>query len=210
MIATAKPCPRNDSVPAWHQPFLEMLPAIQRQARIAFLHLDPEAREDAIQEVVANALCAVVRLAEQNKTDLAYATPLARYGIHRVKAGRQVGGKLNVRDITSKHCQLSKSVRVDQLDQYNDDAEDWKEVLVEDRHVGPDVVAATRIDFADWLRILPARYRRIANVLASGESTGATAKRFKVSSGRISQIRRELKESWEVFQGQPEVETAMA
>ena len=58
--------------------------------------------------------------------------------------------------------------------------------------------------------MLPVRYRRIAKVLASGESTRETAKRFKLSSGRISQIRAELKQSWQAFQGEPVAAAAVA
>ena len=64
----------NFTAPAWHATFIKMLPAIARHARIAFRHLrSPEAREDAVQEVVCNACCAVARLAELGKLDLAYA-----------------------------------------------------------------------------------------------------------------------------------------
>ena len=44
--------------PAWHRQFLAMLPMIVRHARVSFRHLDPEAREEAVTEVVANAFCA--------------------------------------------------------------------------------------------------------------------------------------------------------
>ena len=54
--------------PEWHVSFLRMLPAIVTHARIAFRHLDPEAREEAVQEVVCNACRAVARLAELGKT----------------------------------------------------------------------------------------------------------------------------------------------
>jgi hypothetical protein len=210
MIATAKPCPRDDSVPAWHEPFLQMLPAIQKHARHAFRRLDPEARAESVQEVVAGAFVAFVRLVELGKANLAFATPLAMYGIRHVRAGRKVGAKLNVRDATSRHCQLVKGVRVESLDGFSDDEEEWREILLEDRHAGPSEIAASRIDIGDWLRFLPTRDRRIAKALATGESTGAVARKFKLSSGRISQLRRELKTSWETFQGEAEVDLAVA
>lgn len=47
----------------------------------------------------ANACCAVARLAELGKLDLAYPTVLARYGVAKVIDGRRVGNKLNVRDV---------------------------------------------------------------------------------------------------------------
>lgn len=105
---------------------------------------------------------------------------------------------------------MNKGVRVDSLDHRDHNTDEWKEVVVEDRRAGPAAVASTRIDFAAWLRSLCRRERKIATTLAQGESTGATAKRFKVSSGRISQIRAELKQSWQAFQAESEVGAAVA
>ncbi len=82
------------------------------------------------------------------------------------------------------------------------------EVLIESKAAGPADIAAARIDIAAWLKSLPRRTRRIAATLATGEPTGKTAKRFKVSAGRISQMRRELQRSWEEFSGEPVVATA--
>ena len=60
--------PRPKSAPpAWHAQFLAMLPVIRTQARFAFRHLDPEAREDAVEEAIANALVAFVRLVELHR-----------------------------------------------------------------------------------------------------------------------------------------------
>jgi FixJ family two-component response regulator len=74
--------------------------------------------------------------------------------------------------------------------------------VVEDRHATPADVAATRIDFADWLQTLSRRYRRIAETLATGEGTGTVARRFRLSPSRISQLRHEYYESWKRFQGE--------
>ena len=54
MICIAK----TQNPPAWHAGFMAILPSIRRKARIAFRHLKPEAREDAVQETVANACLA--------------------------------------------------------------------------------------------------------------------------------------------------------
>jgi hypothetical protein len=54
------------TVPAWHHHFLQILPAIRGQAAAAFRKADPAAREEAIQEVVANTLVAYARLVEQD------------------------------------------------------------------------------------------------------------------------------------------------
>ena len=132
----------------------------QTHAKIAFRHLDPEAREEAIQEVVCNACCAFARLVELGKTDLAYPSPLARYGVAQAKDGRKVGGHLNCKDVLSDHCQRRKHLIIERLDKFDREAEAWEEILVEDKHAGPADVAVSRIDFAAWLRTLPSRLRQ--------------------------------------------------
>ena len=42
-----------------------------------------------------------------------------------------------------------------------------------------------------------------AKVLANGETTSAAAKKFRITPGRVSQIRRELEQAWHRFQGEP-------
>jgi len=49
---------------------------------------------------------------------------------------------------------------------------------------------------------VPRRKRQIAELLATGESTGTTSKRFGLSAARVSQLRRQLKRSWEKFVGE--------
>ena len=60
-------------------------------------------------------------------------------------------------------------------------------------------MAACRIDFAAWLNTLSDRQRKIAGALATGETTKVVARKFGLTAGRISQLRRELKEAWEAF-----------
>lgn len=208
MIALAQDrsvCPRSTAAAsaADYGRFLELLPAIRRHARYAFRHLLPEAHDEAIQEVVANAFVAYARLAEQGKEKLAYATPLAQYAVGQVRAGRRVGGKLNVRDVTSQHCRQSKGVTVERLDRWDCQDESWKELVIEDRRATPAEVAATRLDFTAWLRTLSKRNRELALVLAMGETTTYVAEQFGVSPARVSQLRLELKAAWEAFQGEP-------
>ena len=155
-----------------------------------------------MQEVICNALKAYVRLVQLKKTDLAYPTVLAKYGVAQVKDGRKVGGKLNVLDVMSTYCQQRKGVIVERLDQFDDENNQWKEIVVEDKNAGPAEVATTRVDFADWLKSLCRRDRRIAELLALGNHTTDVARRFKVCAGRVSQLRRELQRSWRQFVGE--------
>ena len=199
MIAIAKPTSSKPSTPVWHAGFLTMLPAIRRHAQIAFRHLDDEAHEEAVQEVICNACLAYHRLVELNKVDIAYPSVLAGYGVAQYRVGRRVGASLNICDVTSDYCRHRKGVQVENLDLFDREEMAWTEILVEDRHAGPAETAASRIDFSDWLGTLTARYRKIATTLATGESTTAAARKFNVSLGRVSQLRRELQEAWEEF-----------
>ncbi len=210
MIAPHKTTSRRTTRPDWHAEFLQMLPTIQQYASTAFRHLKAEAKQEAVQDVTANALVAFVRLVELGKTDVAYPTVLAGYGISQFRSGRRVGTSLNVRDISSDYCQRRKGVFVERLDRYDVQDSEWREIVVEDRQATPADIAATKIDFADWLQTLPRRQRRIAETLAMGETTSRTARMFHISPGRVSQIRRQLYEAWKTFQGESASSPAVA
>jgi hypothetical protein len=198
MVSAASPAPR----PRWHKAFLALLPAILRHAKVAFSYLKPEARQEAVQEVVANACQAYARLVEQDKTAVTNATALARYGVKQTRDGRKVGGHLNCLDISSAYCQRLRNVVVDRLDRHDKDEENaWCEVLVEDRRAGPAETAMARLDMDSLLKSLPVRHRRIAQYLSLGNRTSDAARKFKVSAGRISQLRKELAENWRRFVG---------
>ena len=54
------------------------------------------------------------------------------------------------------------------------------------------------------------RNRRIAVSLAVGNRTKEVARQFRLSPGRVSQLRRELHDSWQTFQGELQAEPAVA
>ena len=197
------PLRRTKPTPRWHAAFLAMLPAIATHAQISFRHLDPDAREDAVAECIANALVAFVRLVQLKKTDIAYPTVLARYAVAQVRDGRKVGGHLNIKDVLSEYCQQRKGIVVERLDHFDEEENQWKEAVVQDTRTAPvSEIVAFRCDFADWLSILLRRDRQIAKFLSVGNRTSEAAKKFWVSAGRISQVRRELQDSWRKFQGE--------
>ncbi len=198
MITIAKPIHEDVKAHENHR-FVEMLPRIRRQASVAFRRLRPDRKDELIQEVVANAYCAFVRLVDRGKADVAYATPLAKFAIWQVTSGRQVGTKTNLRDVLSPQAQAAGEITVDRLDEFDHEQGELRSALLEDRRATPADTAAARIDVAAWLRSLSHRSRRIAMTLAMGESTGDVARQFKVSPARISQLREELKSSWERF-----------
>ena len=198
MIAQAK----HLHAQSLQEEFLNLLPSIRTQARLAFRKEKPELREELIAEVIANCFVAFARLIDRGLDEVIYATPLTNFAIKQVRSGRKVGGSLNVNDVSSRYSQQTKGFVVEELDHFDQQNEEWKEILIEDRHAGPAETAASRIDFGQWLRSLPKRTRRVAETLASGETTTKAARKHGVSAGRISQMRRELMDNWQAFQGE--------
>ena len=201
MIAPAESKRRRKRATNWQQPFLEMLPVIKNYARRAFRDLNAEARDDAVQEVVANAAVAFERLVQLDKADLAYPQVLARYAVAQFRDGRRVGNKLCIREVLSSYAQRKKGFRVASLERFDKYTGEWLEAVVEDTHTPVPEQVAFRIDFPAWLKVLTKRNRRIAEALALGHGTGEVARRFKVSAGRISQLRSQFCQSWREFHG---------
>jgi transposase-like protein len=203
---------QEPEISSWQQRFLQLLPRIRSQAQSRFRHFPPEAREEATAEVIASALVSYGRLVALGQEDRAFATTLVRYAVAQFRAGRRVGSRMNVRDLTSDLCRQTNGVSVEQLDHFDKPADEWQEIVVEDKHSGPAEVAMLRIDFSTWLEMLPERTRHVAETLATGEATSQVARMFGCSASRISQHRRELRDGWLAFTGEvvPATSSALA
>jgi hypothetical protein len=208
MIATLQVCPEANRQAA-EPDFLEMLPTIRRVASYAFRHLRRAVREDYMAEVIANAFAAFRRLVARGKAALAYPTVLARFAIRQVREGRCVGSKRNVQDVMSPYGQRCKGFSVQSLPEASERNE-WQELVVEDRHASPAEVAGFKIDFADWLKQLQRSKRQVALRLATGDTTSDAARRFQVTQSRVSQLRQELRQNWDEFQGEREQPAVLA
>ena len=184
------------------QQLFQMLPALRRQIAFQARSVLRQEREEFEANALGLACEMFQRLIQRGRAELAYPVPLASYACRQVRAGRQCGTSLNVRDISSPYCQNRKGVRGQSLHHLDPDSGQWQELVVEDRQASPADVAAIRIDFQAWLKTLTCKNRQVAEALASGESTQAVAKQVGISGARVSQLRRELKSAWEEFQGQ--------
>jgi hypothetical protein len=197
MIASVK-CANSQT--AWHTKYLAMLPAIRNRACFAFRELDPEARDEAVQQVLVSTFIAFGRLDKQCRAHLASPSALARFAIAQVRVGRYLDVPLNSNEVLSRYAQERRGFRVERLHHATSDRA-WREMLVEDPRATPAEVALTRVDFEDWLATLSPRQRTLANSLAEGHTVTELAAQFRLSVGRVSQLRRELAESWDTFHG---------
>jgi hypothetical protein len=186
-----------------HVRFVAMIPGIQKQLRFAFRHSPAAVRQEQIDDALAQAFLLFACLVLRKRVGLAHPTALARYAACRVRSGRPIGSRSNCRDVMSRAAQRRFGFRV-----VSADPDCWAgqlrstELLGESRQATPAELAAIRIDFASWLGRLSDRQREIALCLAIGEPTSAVAHRFRVSCGRISQMRTELATRWRQFHGE--------
>jgi hypothetical protein len=199
MIAiTKEPCPAAN---AQHDAlFLGLRPAIEHYARLAFRNLSPQFREEAICAVVAHAFCAFRRLVERGKQDIAYATPLARYAVARYRAGRCIGNRLNSRDVCDVTAQRRRGFSLHSLN-IAATSNAWHAALADDTLTPILDQVAFRMDFPAWLQTLSRRDQKLAMFLAVGNTPSEASRQFRISVARISQVRRELRRSWKVFEG---------
>ena len=180
----------------WQPNFIAMLPEIQQKLRLVFCRLDLEAREDAIEEGIVHSLMAYVRLHEQGREEVATPSSLAWYSSRQVKRGRQAGGRMNGKEPLSRYGQISNGIQIEPL------TSKWIDAMVEDKRATVADQVAAKIDVAAWFATLTKRMKEIAKDLAYGFSTSEVAKKYGVTAGRISQLRRTLEESWVAFQGE--------
>jgi hypothetical protein len=193
--------PVSSSEPvAWQANFLAVLPVIQTHAQIRFRHLRPEPREEAVQAAIASACLSYQRLASQGKLRAVRPSSLADFAVRRVRSGRMVGCRQNSRDLHNPLTQRKQEICLHSLTPDKRDA--WQAALVESKRVPPADLAAFHIDFVQWLGGFGRRDQRIISALASGEATSAVARRFGLTAGRVSQLRRRYERNWLVFQGE--------
>jgi hypothetical protein len=172
-----------------NEQFLKLVPAISRYARLALRNLRSQEREEALCDVLAHAFCAFRRLVELGKRDVVYASPLARFAVARIRAGRRVGTKLKSRDVfaVANHCRRAL-------------LSNWVDMLADDSLTPVPDQVAFRLDFRAWLRRLKQRDRKLVKYMALGNTAREAAERFAISMARVSQLRGELHASWAAFQ----------
>jgi len=124
-----------------------------------------------------------------------------------VWAGRKIGNRNRGRaclDVLDPRARRRLGIEIISLDQDDEIApETWREWLAEDRRTRPCDAAAFRLDFADWLKVLPERKRQMAELLLVGEEAGSVARQLGVTPAAVSQSRAWLELSWRSYQGEP-------
>jgi hypothetical protein len=199
-----------------HAVFLtEILPRVETHGRFAFRDLKSQAKDDAVQEMVALCWKWFLRLVERGKDATQFPTALADFAARAVRASRRLTGQDRAGDVLSKVAQRQHGFTVEPLPnsprrpfeevytavdgQRRMDA--YEEMLVDNTATPVPEQAAFRIDFPTWRRTRTYRDRRIMDDLMVGERTSAVARKHGLTPGRISQLRREFHDDWLFFCG---------
>jgi len=196
--------------------FLAILPIIERHGRVCFRHIKCHSKkEEAIAEMVALSFKWFRRLIEKGKDPNKFPTTLATYAARAVKCGRRLCGQLKPKDVLSERAQQRHGFHVESLPistrtcheelngisgQRHLDA--YEERLQDNTRTPPDEQAAFRIDFPSWLSTRTERDRRIIGDMAIGERTLALANKHGISPSRVSQLRRDFHDDWQIFTGE--------
>lgn len=67
------------------------------------------------------------------------------------------------------------------------------------RDANPAAIATVLVDYAEWQPLLTPRERKFLEAFLRGDSNQEIAARLKVSSARVSQLRRKLVTFWRAF-----------
>lgn len=184
------------SVPV-HAAFVPLLPGLQAHARVRFRHLNPTDREEAVADVVAYGFLSFLRLKERGKDPTNFPAVFAHFVARAVSNGRGVVRRLSTRDLMATRPR-GERIRVHRLDDQMPGGGWWRDTAL-DRRVRVDDQAAFNLDFPAWLATLPTPKRLVAELLARGHGTDDAAGLTGLSAGRVSQLRRELADSWAAF-----------
>ena len=196
--------------------FLTLLSALETHARIFFRHIAcAETRADMIAETVALAWRWYVRLQQRGKDITKFRMVFISLVARAVKSGRRVCGQQKTKDVLSERAQRLHGFKVERLPcltrrplkslytlpqgQGMNDA--LEECLQDNTQTPVPDQAAFRIDFPAWLDTLTPRERRFIREMVKGERTKDLSKRFELSLGRISQLRRAFETGWRQFCG---------
>lgn len=194
-----------------HVAFLRIMPTVETHARVRSHHIScPGKRDDFVAEAVSLAYKWFTRARLQGKDLSDRPAALATLAVRAVRSGRRLAGQERARDVMSPVAQARNGFKVEGLssttaaphqmlygDPHGQEAVDAYEERLHSNTQTPVIDQVVfRCDFKDWMGTLPARSREVAGELMAGEHTQDVAGKVKLSQGRVSQMRRELYESW--------------
>ena len=178
--------------------FLQIRDRIENHARIYFRQVKCWFRKaDYIAETVALAWKWFRRLAQLGKDAREFTSALATYAARAVKCGRRITRQLKPQDVLSEVAQQRHGFYVGKIPDFSTLSENpLAEALIDNTRSPVPEQVMFRLDFPSWLSTRTDRDRRIIGDMMNGQRTLDLSRRYGISPGRISQLRREFQEDW--------------
>ena len=178
-----------------------LLPRIERHGAIRFRHVRcPALKQELLAELRGLCWAWFLRLVERNRDAPALASTLADFAARAVRSGRRLCGHERAKDVLSPVAQRRHGFAVCRLPMQNTlTGTPLAEALCDNTRTPPDEQAQFRCDFPAWLRTRSERDRRIIEDMARDERTSVLARKYRVSPGRISQLRQAYEADWRRF-----------
>jgi hypothetical protein len=165
-------------------------PELQSKARAYFADCKPEAKDESVANSLFLTWHHFVALVKSGKADDQLLTSTFYFSCRQTRSGRVMRAKKHDRSRELwDHAHKTGQAIVTGID---------FDTYVSKRDTVPDIVAF-RIDTQAWLDSLTEIQRQRALDLAEGHATNELAKRWNVSAPAVSNVRRQLNESYERF-----------
>ncbi len=184
-----------------HADFNAVLPRIIRHARVMFRAIQCyHTKQDKIQEVCGHCWRWIQELHQLGKAWWTFVSRLADYACRAVRSGRRIAGMISAKDVMNEITQTRKGFYVGKLPDYSTESCNPLAEALSDNTVSevPDQVAF-RLDFPEFRGSHSQRDQRLMDDLMLGHRTKDVARKFRMSEGRISQLRRQFYEGWGRF-----------
>ena len=164
-----------------------------------------------------DALKSFVSLAQRGKNPSQFVVAFVSLAARSVKSGRRICGQEKARDVMSSQAQQRHGFKVEALPvstcapleslysmpQGQEKQDAFEERLKDNTQTPVPDQAAFRCDFPVWRLSRTDRDRRVIDDLGMGERTLDVSKKYGISPGRISQLRRDFMDDWERFTADP-------
>jgi hypothetical protein len=183
--------------------FLALLPRIQRHAGVVFRDIRcPDRKEELTAEAIALSWRWFLHLAERGKDVSTFPSAFATFACRAARSGRRLCGQEKAKGVLSTRAQRHLHFHVGKLpDSSTLSSNPLSDALIDNTMTPPDEQVCFRLDFPAWLVSLGERKRQVAEDLMMGERTSTVAHKHGCSQARISQMRWEMQQSWNVFGG---------
>ena len=183
--------------------FLAILPRVEQVARCCFRWLRcNDRRQECISETVALCWLWHRRLELKGRDSSTFVIAMAHLAVKAVKSGRRLCGQERANDVMSPVCQHRGGFLVSEFGEKSPALGcAIREALRDNTETPVSDQVQFRVDFPDWRSTLDDRRQRIVDAMMEGRSTSEVAKRFGVTPGRVSQLRREFHDGYAAFCG---------